>query len=238
MRKHLAVLASIAMVVALAGCSAGEPEYRKQSEVPTDKPSITASESADPTEDSTTTEQQPSPTATESDAPAEQPTTTPPEPATCAYGDDWSTSPVKNFGNMVSGDINNDDTAGKIYAIDIGQHDCFDRIVIRVDTDQEVGLRAEYVDAVRTPGKGDAVLLQGDADLQILVQAWVADTNGLYSLDVESPSWPVLRQVVQAGSFEGQTTIGIGVDHKAPFKVYYLPADDDTMRIVVDIAHH
>lgn len=228
MRKHLVVLIAAA-ALAVAGCTSA-PEYKKDSDVPTDKPSVTASQSSDPTEDATATEQQPSPTSSD-------PTTTPPEPAECQFDDSWTTSPVKNFGNAVYGDIGSDDTSGKIYAIDTGQHDCFDRIVIRVDTDQEVGLRAEYVDAVRTPGKGDAVLLEGDADLQILVQAWVADTNALYSLDIESPSWPALRQVVQAGSFEGQTTIGVGVDHKAPFKVYYLPADDGTMRIVVDIAH-
>jgi hypothetical protein len=39
--------------------------------------------------------------------------------------------------------------------------------------------------------------------------------------------------VAWAGSFEGQSTIGLGVRARLPFRVLQLPG-----RLVIDVAHH
>jgi hypothetical protein len=43
--------------------------------------------------------------------------------------------------------------------------------------------------------------------------------------------------VTYAGSFEGQTTFGIGVRAQLPYRIYVLDGPDATSRIVVDFAH-
>jgi hypothetical protein len=45
------------------------------------------------------------------------------------------------------------------------------------------------------------------------------------------------RQVVTAGSFEGETVIGLGVRARLPFRVFTLAGPGGNSRIVVDVAH-
>ena len=45
------------------------------------------------------------------------------------------------------------------------------------------------------------------------------------------------RQVAWAGSFEGQSTIGLGVRARLPFRVLVLDGPGDDARLVVDVAH-
>jgi hypothetical protein len=42
---------------------------------------------------------------------------------------------------------------------------------------------------------------------------------------------------VGAGSFEGLTTIGLGVRAKLPFRVFTLNGPDGHSRLVIDVAH-
>jgi hypothetical protein len=44
-------------------------------------------------------------------------------------------------------------------------------------------------------------------------------------------------QVAGAGSFEGQTTIGLGVRARLPFRAFILTGPGDGSRLVVDVAH-
>ena len=46
------------------------------------------------------------------------------------------------------------------------------------------------------------------------------------------------RDVRNAGSFEGQTTIGVGVRARLPFRVFSIPGPGGQSRIVLDVAHH
>jgi hypothetical protein len=46
------------------------------------------------------------------------------------------------------------------------------------------------------------------------------------------------RQVAWAGSFEGYTTLGLGVRARLPFKVYTLDGPGSGSRLVVDVAHY
>jgi hypothetical protein len=45
------------------------------------------------------------------------------------------------------------------------------------------------------------------------------------------------RHVAWAGSFEGQTTLGLGVRARLPFRVFLLDGPGSGSRMVVDVAH-
>ena len=46
-----------------------------------------------------------------------------------------------------------------------------------------------------------------------------------------------LRSVVHAGSFEGDTTFGVGTRARLPFRVFTLAGPGGHSRIVLDVAH-
>jgi hypothetical protein len=52
--------------------------------------------------------------------------------------------------------------------------------------------------------------------------------------------YPTFRQVAWAGSYEGSTTMALGVRARLPFRVFPLPGtpqSDDGPRLVIDVAH-
>ena len=49
--------------------------------------------------------------------------------------------------------------------------------------------------------------------------------------------YQTFRQVADAGSFEGQTTVGLGVRARLPFRAFILAGPDGGSRLVVDVAH-
>jgi hypothetical protein len=109
-----------------------------------------------------------------------------------------------------------------------GRHACFDRLVLDLDRGGE-GWRVRYVSAVRDQGRGAVVPLRGGAFLQV--------DDG--SAATRRPTMPgvsgfaTFRQVGWGGSFEGMTTIGLGVRARLPFRAF---RSDD--HLVVDVAHH
>ncbi|HEY5877502.1 MAG TPA: hypothetical protein VIU11_01240 [Nakamurella sp.] len=102
-----------------------------------------------------------------------------------------------------------------------------------------------YVPAVPDQAKGDTLALRGEAYLDVVIQTSTydlatgaatyapADPNEL----VIVPGWQTLPQVAWGGSFEGYTTIGVGVRARLPFRVFALPGPDAGSRLVIDIAH-
>jgi hypothetical protein len=57
---------------------------------------------------------------------------------------------------------------------------------------------------------------------------------------VDTGGFETIRQVAWAGSFEGQTGMGIGTRARLPFRVFTLagyPGDDRAVRLVIDIGH-
>ncbi len=135
--------------------------------------------------------------------------------------------------------------AGPLTAVRAGRHACFDRVVVEVAAPAQAAYDVRYVPAVRTDGSGTRVPLRGAADLQLVVRApsYDPDTGRL----VFRPAHPrelastagyrTLRQVAWAGSFEGQTTLGVGVRARLPFRVTVLPGPGRHSRVVVDVAH-
>jgi len=129
-----------------------------------------------------------------------------------------------------------------------GRRACFDRLAIDVGgQDTTFGsYDVRYVPLVYTDGKGDPVPVRGAADLQIVLKAPSYDHRGNATFDanrrelVNVSGYTTFRQVAGAGSFEGYTTLDLGVRARLPFRVFTLagtPASDDTPRVVIDVAH-
>ena len=58
---------------------------------------------------------------------------------------------------------------------------------------------------------------------------------GQRMLDVAG--YRTFREVTWAGSFEGQSTAGLGVRARLPFRVMVLDGPGTSSRVVVDVAH-
>jgi hypothetical protein len=134
-------------------------------------------------------------------------------------------------------------STGHLVNIRAGRHKCFDRLVIDMDRDA-AGYFVRYVDQVRADGSGAGVPLHGGARLEVVatVPAHNAQGQPTYrptnrSQLVNVNGWRTFRQVAWAGSFEGQTTVGLGVRVRLPFRVFQLDGPGDGSRIVVDVAH-
>lgn len=150
-----------------------------------------------------------------------------PNPCKDAYSG-WSTLKDSTDINLVEGTVD---------MVRIGQHDCFDRIVVDVDTEDMVGFHAEYVPVVAHVGSGFPVEVAGEAVLQLVVDAPLAMTpNGMPSFTT-TPNWDVLREIRSAGSFEGITKLAIGVSSKVKFGVYHHTDADGKTHVVVDLIH-
>ena len=130
-----------------------------------------------------------------------------------------------------------------------GRHVCFDRLVIdlRGPADGAPSYDVRYVDAVSAPGSGDPVPLEGGAALRVVVGAPAHDDGYRPTFEpgqdgdaVSVDGFETIRQVAWAGSFEGQTTLGVGTRARLPFRVFTLlgtPGDDRAVRVVIDVGH-
>jgi hypothetical protein len=109
-----------------------------------------------------------------------------------------------------------------------GRHECFDRLVLDLNRPGE-GYRVRYVSAVHDQGRGAVVPLKGGAFIEIDDQSQA--TRRIAMPDVSG--YRTFRQVAWGGSFEGYTTVGLGVRARLPFRVFRT-----TNHLVIDVAHH
>lgn len=134
--------------------------------------------------------------------------------------------------------------AGVLTNVRTGRHACFDRIVFDVKG-KPSWFRAHYVKNVYTVGEGRLVPLRGGAKLEIVLSVPSYDAAGRSTYNPANDreltnvrGYRTFRQVATAGSFEGETTIGLGVRARLPFRVFTLAGPgSNTSRIVVDVAH-
>jgi hypothetical protein len=124
-----------------------------------------------------------------------------------------------------------------------GQHSCFDRLVIDL-AGRPPGSLVRYLSSVPYEGRDGHIPLRGNAFLQIVVRgpAYTADGRPTYRPKnygelVDVRGWRTFRQVGWGGSFEGSTTIGLGLRARLPFRVTVLAGPGNGSRIVVDVAH-
>jgi hypothetical protein len=136
------------------------------------------------------------------------------------------------------------ETAPTLAGVRTGRHECFDRLVLDLHHGASAGYDVSYVDAVYTDGEGAPVPLRGGAWLRVIVHASDYDQEYLPTYTPANPAelanvtgYQTFRQVAYAGSFEGQTMIGLGVRARLPFRVFILAGPGDGSRLVVDVAH-
>lgn len=123
--------------------------------------------------------------------------------------------------------------AGRVTGVRAGRHACFDRLVVDM-TGRAPGYDVRYVRAVHADGSGLVVPVSGGARLAVVVRAGTRRTPALPSVAGSS----TFRQIRWAGTFEGQSTLALGVRARLPFRVFtlYDPAANRS-RLVVDVAH-
>ena len=128
---------------------------------------------------------------------------------------------------------------GVLTGVRSGQQPCFDRLVL--DVAATSGYHVSYVPAVTEDPTGNPVPLRGGAFLQVIAHNPAYDLNGNLTYApanraelVNVSGYQTFRQVAWAGSFEGQTGIGVGVRARLPFRVLVLSGPP---RLVVGVAH-
>jgi len=127
-----------------------------------------------------------------------------------------------------------------------GEHTCYDRLVVDLNGygTAATGYDVRYVDQVTRDGSGQLAPLRGGAKIQIVIKAPAYDPSGQLVWDFDNPNevvdvtgFSTFRQVAFAGSFEGQTTIGLGVRARLPMRVFVLDGPKTGQRVVIDVAH-
>ena len=131
----------------------------------------------------------------------------------------------------------------KVVNVRTGQHYCFDRLVVDLNG-TVAGYTARYVPQVVQDGSGLPIQLRGQAFLQLTVNAPAYDDSGKSTynpVDTNELSnvagYQTFRQLAWAGSFEGYTSLGLGVRARLPFRVFTLAGPDTGSRLVIDVAH-
>jgi hypothetical protein len=134
-------------------------------------------------------------------------------------------------------------STGPVVNVRSGRHACFDRIVFDV-AGQAGGYTVHYVTGFADDGSGAPVAARGGAKLLVQAFAPSYDDHGDATYEPANPAevvdvtgYRTFRQVVWLGSFEGSTTLGVGVRARLPFRAFILDGPGGGSRIVVDVAH-
>ena len=129
----------------------------------------------------------------------------------------------------------------EIERVRAGRHHCYDRLVIDLDGRFASGWLVRY-GTVKQPGSGFIVPLRGAADLEIIARAPAYDEWGATyeppdpNEAVDVAGFDTFRQVAYAGSFESDTTFGLGVRARLPFRAFGVDGPGGA-KLVIDVAH-
>lgn len=128
-------------------------------------------------------------------------------------------------------------SAGAVYDVRTGRHACFDRLVLDVDRPL-VGWSVRYVDRIKQDGSGRIVPVRGGEQLEVVARVRVrpGTFTGPGSI-ADTSGYRTFRDVTLAGSFEGVTTVGLGVRARLPFRAFVLSGPGSGSRLVVDVGH-
>lgn len=127
---------------------------------------------------------------------------------------------------------------GDMVGLRAGRHDCYDRLVFDMRGSGS-GYWVSYVDDVTMDGSGEPVPLRGGAKLHITVYSPAYNDNFEPTYEYDNPAelvnvtgFQTFRQVAWAGSWEGTTSVGLGVRALLPFRAFTVGN-----HVVVDVAH-
>lgn len=131
---------------------------------------------------------------------------------------------------------------GPITNVRAGRHACFDRLVIDL-RGKAPGYTVKYVNTFTGQASGLPIPLRGGAKIAVTANAPAYTASGTSSYApknraevVNVAGYTTFRQVAWDSSFEGYTSLGLGVRARLPFRVFVLQ-DATTSRMVIDVAH-
>jgi len=144
--------------------------------------------------------------------------------------------PAVNWGSLAKTAAGS--STAPIVGVRAGQNQCYDRLVFDI-AGPAPGYDVRYVSQVFGEASGLPINVPGGARLAVVTRSPAYNAQGQLVIG-RMPSvsgFMTFRSVVFAGSFEGQTTIGLGVRARLPFRVFMLPGPGTHTRVVVDVAH-
>jgi hypothetical protein len=152
---------------------------------------------------------------------------------TAAAATAWSTSTKHGPGRRQPPD----GPSAKLAAVRAASHPGYDRVVLQFEGTKVPAYRAGYVREIALGETDDQFLtLQGDALVEVTFQGTASDDYrpGTQTIpDKLTPALPQVRQLGLAEDWEGVVRIGVGLDHRAGFRVLELA---NPVRVVVDVA--
>lgn len=208
-RRPAALLLALSLV-ALTGCGDDEPARRPTGSGASSVPSSTAAPAGG---SSPTTPSAPSP------APSAAP----------SFAGDTRPDTEEPSGGPLT-----------VTAVRVARQAGFDRVVLELagKVAGAPGWRVQYEDAPTSQGSGDAVDVEGEAVLAVIVTGVGYPFDTGQEEETDDPALPgdleVVEDVVLGATFEGQYEAFIGVSSQRPFTVRRLA---DPARVVIDIAH-
>ena len=160
-------------------------------------------------------------------------TTTAPASTTTTGAPAWTTEAKTGPGGREPPD----GPSAKLTAVRAAAHPGYDRVVFQFEGTRVPGYRIEYVGEITLGESDDEFLtLQGGALVQATFQGSASDDHRPGTQTEPDRFTPGLAQVKQIGlaeDWEGLVRLGIGLDHRAGFRVLELR---DPVRVVVDVA--
>jgi hypothetical protein len=141
-------------------------------------------------------------------------------------------------------------TGATLTGVRTGRHDCYDRLVIDLAGRPTAGYDVRYITPpYRADGSGAPLLVAGGAVLQVVVRAPAYDPSGRPTVpwrgtavvvrpaQFDAGGFRTFEDLVWGGSFEGQSSFGLGVRARLPFRVLQLDGPGARTRLVIDVAH-
>jgi hypothetical protein len=128
--------------------------------------------------------------------------------------------------------------APEVTAVRVGHHPAYDRVVLQL-AGNAAGYRVRYVHRLHRDPSGRRVDLLGPASLKIVLEPANGHDPETGQRTLTTPrrtKWRLdqVRETAVIGDFEAVFTLGVGLEHEAPFRVRTL---HHPTRIVVDIRH-
>ncbi|WP_440899116.1 AMIN-like domain-containing (lipo)protein [Actinosynnema sp.] len=133
-----------------------------------------------------------------------------------------------------------DTSPGPLVDLRAGQQECFDRLVFDIPGGGAgEGHLVGYRDVIHADGSGEVIPLRGGAKLLVVAHSPAHDDDGAPTYTfadrselVDVTGYRTFRQVAWGNSFEGRSTVGLGVRARLPFRVFTGPGG-----LVVEGAH-
>jgi hypothetical protein len=242
--RPIVLVATVGAAIVLAACGADEPApddtgLDEEVEAPTlddDDDADEGSIDTDPDPSGTDPDADPDGTDPDADDPGD---TDPSEDTTARADDDTALLAVEPTSDIAERDAR--DARLIVTDVRVGAHDGFDRIVIELAGEGEVGWFIEPTDEPRAQGSGMPIEVDGDATLLVAVRTILLPGDEPDAVDPATRfeadrvpgtgDGPVL-EVVRDTLFEGIETYAIGLDEARPYRVERFA---DPERVVIDV---